>query len=198
MTTLKSPEQAKGLKSRDLLLSLIAMAEGRQELGRTSIQKVAYFASLALNRDLGHKAHFYGPFSEIVEDELEALVLSDLIDEKVTTIGVSSGTGFPVRKYEYSITDEGSTRVKEIAEVHPQDTAQLDNLMELILEHAGGLDQRVLSPAAKVLYIAGQQDRAVRSDEIQLAGADLGWDLDESQVKLVAELLERLGFVKLS
>jgi hypothetical protein len=185
------------IKIRDLVLYLIDRCGERTEFGRTSIQKVTYFAGLLLDQDFGHGAYYYGPFSPEVERSIENLVLSGLVKETVTPLGYSTRSGFGVKRYEYTVDAQGTERVKEIADVHGDDVERVDRLLDLLMAHAGGLDQSVLSPAAKVHYIAQLQGRAVDVNEIKQAGADLGWDLTESQVKRVVVLLEKLGFATL-
>lgn len=199
MTTTFKEGETSVMKTRDLVLLLVSKCQDSPEFGRTSLQKVAYFAGLALDRDLGHQAHYYGPFSSLVESEIDALALSDLLEESVTPLGFSSSSGFGVRKYQYRLTVDGERRVEDIVRVHPEESMVLGDLVDLLRDHAGGLDQSVLSPAAKVLYIAHQnQNRSVSTEEIALAGEDLGWQLDAARVERVARLLERLGFVELS
>ena len=108
------------MKQRDLVLSIIDLCCDRPEFGRTSLQKVAYFVSQGLHQQLGHKAHFYGPFSEDVEDDVEGLLLAGLIDEKATSLGFQSYGGDAAKKYECSMTDAGNERVEALRGAYPK------------------------------------------------------------------------------
>ena len=65
---------------------------------------------------MGHTAHFYGPFSEDVEDDVEGLLLAGLIDERATSLGFQGYGGDAAKRYEYSVTEEkGSSESKRFA-----------------------------------------------------------------------------------
>jgi len=185
-----------GMKSRDIVLFLTSLGQGRPEFGRTSLQKAAYFSSLVLGRDLGHRAHYYGPFSSTVEREMEALVLSSLVEEKVQLLGFANQIGFAAKQYEYKLTPSGEERVRELTGLYPKDADLLSGLVQSLVEHAGKLDQRVLSAAAKVHYIARQEGRPVSVPDVPVSARQLGWDLTDEQVEQVVHLLDKLSFIK--
>ena len=60
---------------------LVIDAAGRTLEGRTAVQKLCYFAGLALDEDLGHSAHYYGPYSREVEVALENESFAGDLDE---------------------------------------------------------------------------------------------------------------------
>ncbi len=184
-----------GMKVRDIVLMVIARSEDRHEFGRTSLQKVVYFIGRALGRDLGHRAHYYGPFASTLEQETETLVLSGFVDEKVYPLGFANAAGFEAKQYRYSLTDSGRERVKLLEDRYPTDAKIIDDVVSTLIAHTGKLDQRVLSPAAKVDFIARQQDKPVSTQDIQSAAEDLGWTLTDAQVTSVVDLLEKLGLV---
>jgi uncharacterized protein YwgA len=186
------------MKQRDLVLSIIDLCCDRPEFGRTSLQKVAYFVSQGLHQQLGHKAHFYGPFSEDVEDDVEGLLLAGLIDEKATSLGFQSYGGDAAKKYEYSMTDAGNERVEALRGAYPEEFQSLATFIERLEQAAGGLDQSVLSPAAKTYFIASREHRPVKTSEIRTFGAQLGWNLQRKQVLQVVAVLKTLGLVKQS
>lgn len=73
---------ARPLTTRDTIL-LITHAAGDQVAGRTVMQKLAYFAGLGLNTGLGHRAHFYGPYSSRVEHAVSNAVIAGQLHETV-------------------------------------------------------------------------------------------------------------------
>jgi uncharacterized protein YwgA len=189
--------QEEGMKGRDIILYIISRCQSRPAFGRTSLQKVAYFVGRAMDRDLGHRAYFYGPFASSVERETQALVLSELVEEKVQALGFANAGGFEAKQYEYRVTESGEERLKKLQDQYPSETEMIDLVIEALVENAGRLDQRLLSAAAKVDYIAKQEGRPVSVHDVQLAAKDLGWRLDEVQVSEVVEMLRKLGFVEL-
>ena len=184
------------MKGRDIILMLIAKGQERAEFGRTSLQKVAYFVGRVLGRDLGHRAHFYGPFASLIERETETLVLSDLVEETVYPLGFANPAGFEAKQYEYKLTDLGRERVERLIAKYPEEAKTIDRVVDALLAHTGRLDQRVLSAAAKVDFIASQQDRSIDVPDVRLAAKDFGWELTDPQVDNVVDLLDKLGLAQ--
>jgi uncharacterized protein YwgA len=184
------------MKARDIVLHVIWRCEGRPEFGRTSLQKVMYFIGRRLNVDLGHRAYFYGPFASTIERETETLVLSKLVEEHVSPLGFIGPGGFPAKRFSYTLTSAGHDRVREVEKKHPDHIRIIDEVLDGLLHEAKGLDQRVLSAAAKVDYIAKQEGRSVSVDDVIAAAKDLGWSIRRTQAQFVVGLLGNLGFVK--
>jgi uncharacterized protein YwgA len=68
-----------GLAVHDAALIALAAADGTIE-GRTTMQKIMYFVSVALGKDFGHRAHYYGPFSRPVESALTVSALTEEVN----------------------------------------------------------------------------------------------------------------------
>lgn len=186
----------KRMKQRDLILSIIGLCWERPEFGRTSLQKVAYFVSQGLHEQLGHRAHYYGPFSEEVEDDVDGLLLTGLIDEKANTLSFQGYGGGPAKRYEYTLTPQGRERLEAIRDAYPDESQALERFIGRLTAAAGGLDQRILSPAAKTHFIASREQRPVKTSEISEFGRQLGWDIRPNQVVQVFEFLKTLGLVQ--
>jgi uncharacterized protein YwgA len=187
-----------GMKARDVVLMIVARGEGHPEFGRTSLQKVAYLTGRALERDLGHRAHYYGPFSSVIETETETLVLSDLVEEKVRSLGFANAAGFDAKQYDYKLTDAGKDRLALIEDRYGPQAEVVNHVVDKLIEFTGGLDQRMLSPAAKVDYIASREERPVTTKDVRRAASDLGWSLSDSQIESVVTLLSGLGLVQVT
>jgi hypothetical protein len=186
-----------GMKDRDIVLYVLGRCAKRAEFGRTSLQKVMYFVGRRLDRDLGHHAHYYGPFSPSVERETASLVLSKLVEERIQELGFWTSGGFPAKQYEYNLTSLGTDRLEDVVARHSGDVKRIDEVVNGFLQEAGGLDQRVLSAAAKVDYIAKEERRPVAVQDVRSAAKDLGWTVSPTQVGEVVGLLSHLGFVEL-
>lgn len=185
------------LKRRDLVLAIIAMCAEREEFGRTALQKTAFFVSECLGAELGHRAHYYGPFSDQVECDVEDLVFAGLVEEQMATLSFAGHGAHQARRYEYRLTEDGRARVNDLEVAYPDDISALRNFIGRLVAAAGGLDQRILSPAAKTYFIAKREGRSISTSEIRQLAKKLGWDLRPPQIKIVAEVLGTLKLAKL-
>ena len=188
--------EGRGMKRRDVLLSIIAAGISRPEFGRTSLQKVAYFVGVHRNAEFQHQAHFYGPFSEVVEADVEALVAAGLIEERVQNLPFVGARGQQGKRFEYRLTDEGEKRLQELKAVHPSESEDIEAFVRRLEQAAGGLDQGILSPAAKTYFIASRESRPLTLPAIEELARGLGWDLQPPQVKKVAKVLQQLNLVQ--
>lgn len=184
------------MKQRDLLLTIIGLCEHRPEFGRTSLQKVAFFVADEQGVDLGYRPHYFGPFSNLVEEEIRTLVLMDMVEEKIQPLGFIDTSGFAGKKYEYHLSASGRDRFAEVQTAHAQEFDEIRGFLSKLESSAGGLDQRVLSPAAKCYFIIKREKRAVTTDEIRENAAQLGWQLDQHQIDHVGQVLEQLHLIQ--
>jgi hypothetical protein len=99
----------------------------------------------------------------MVEADTTALVLAGPIEESMQVLG-SNAQGWPVRRYTYQVTEEGRKALAEVAEESREDVSTVTSWIDQIENFVGSLDQKVLSAAAKVLYIAREENRAVQID----------------------------------
>jgi len=187
---------ASNMKQRDLLLLVIQECGERPEFGRTSLQKVAFFAAEALSRDFHHKAHLYGPYSEDVEDDVDALVESGLIEERTESLAFTGRGGYPGRRYSYSLTDDGRERTEALANAYPEDLAGLRKTVAQLIGAAGSLDQGILSATAKTYYLAKRKDEPLSVRQIQALAAERGWQISREQISQVAVVLQSLGLAR--
>jgi uncharacterized protein YwgA len=184
------------MKQRDLLLLIIVECAESPEFGRTSLQKVAYFVGEGLHKEFNHRPHFYGPFSDYVEDEVLALVASGLVEETTESLAFVSGSGFAARRYRYSVAEGGLARIKELKAAYPEETVEITTFLTKLSQAAGGFDQGVLSSAAKTYYLAKREGVPLSFPQIQSLGKELGWELTRAQVSRVVGTLKALGFVE--
>jgi uncharacterized protein YwgA len=189
-------ENRSNIKQRDVILAIVGAVGGREDFGRTSLQKVSYLTSLMLNLDLGHRAYYYGPYSTTVESDSEALALAGLIEENSVTMGISA-KGYPVVKYTYTLSEEGRARLRRVELAHPEQFRAITSFVSRIEETVGSFDQNTLSAVAKSFYIAKEQDRPVTADEIQEFAKELGWTLKPRKIEEVTHMLADLGLVQI-
>lgn len=183
------------MKRRDLVLCIVASGAGDRDLGRTTLQKIAYLYGVTHGVDLGHCPYYYGPFSAAVERDVEALALAGLITEDARSLGFLNVAGRPATAYQYTVTEEGERRLESVAEAHPHEVDQVRRFVALLLDTFGTLNQNDLSIAAKTLYIAREQGEAVTFDQVQDLAAQYGWALDTAQIERVVKMLSDLRLV---
>ena len=181
------------LSIRDIVLVIIDAAGGLLR-GRTAVQKLAYFVGLALNEDLGHHAHYFGPYSRSVESALINESFAGDIDESVERFQAWSGPD--IRQYTYKLTEQGATTVGELREENPELCQRIDNVVNRLGELVPDLPQHPLSLAAKVDFIVGRQGNTVTVGEIPGLAREHGWQVSSRDVEQAAEILEGLGRVQ--
>lgn len=176
------------MKQRDFVLTIISLCTGKPGFGRTSLQKVTYLSSLATGQHLDFRPHFYGPFSQTVEQEVEALVLSELVEEKSKVI-----SPLPRRagaKYEYSLTSLGEDRIQGIQKEFEEEVSQLASFIGTVDDVAGSLEQGILAPASKVIFIEKQEGRKLSEEEIVGIAKNLGWTIESDQLQRVEKVVK--------
>jgi uncharacterized protein YwgA len=183
----------KGLTPRDAALLALDSAGGTVE-GRTTMQKLLYFVAVALDDDLGHRAHYYGPYSRLIEDALLQTAIGDEVDETLERLP-SYTSGPDVRKYTYELTDIGSGTVRELQAKFAKDASTINETVAAVREAVPDLDQQTLSMAAKIHFIVSNQERATPLAQIPPLAKQLGWRISDLQVQRSVELLQRLDLL---
>ena len=91
----------------------------REEISKAepSYKKRAFFVTELIGKDFGLKfdAHYYGPYSATVEGTITQLKNLGFLQESSTGFGVLSD-GFEVRRYDYSLTEDGKYLLKTLLE----------------------------------------------------------------------------------
>jgi uncharacterized protein YwgA len=185
---------AKPLTTRDTVL-LISEAVGDEVGGRTLMQKLAYFSGLELDRNLGHRPHYYGPYSSKVEDALNNAVIAGELHETVERIPDWSG-GPDLRKYTYTLEDKGRERAQRVIDEHPEEWSRIRASVTKIKEVLPDLDQKMLSSAAKTYIIIAETEEGVSEKEIPQLAKRLGWGLTPAQVKHTVEILHKFDLLE--
>lgn len=184
---------ARTLTTRDMIL-LITHAAGDRVGGRTIMQKLAYFTSLGLNTGLGHRPHYFGPYSSKVEDAVVNAVIAGELHETVERLTDWRG-GPDVLKYTYDLTTSGKARVDRLIEHSSADWDRVRDSVQAIQAVLPGLDQKTLSAAAKTYLIITESDEGVDEADVPVLAKRLGWELDAAQVRDTVALLDRLDLL---
>ena len=181
------------LTTRDTVLLIIHAADD-QVAGRTVLQKLAYFSGLGLGTGLGHRPHYYGPYSTKVEEALNNAVIAGEVHETAERMRDWSGNA-DLFKYTYDLQPPGKARVDELIEHHPEEWDSVRDAVHGVKKVLPTLDQKTLSSAAKTYLIISESEHGVDETDIPKMARGLGWRLSKTQVKTTVELLEQLDLV---
>ena len=166
--------------------------------GKTLLQKRLYFMGVFLGRKFGHRPHFYGPYSPLVESNLGLLREYGLIEQKVIPLGVNAGE--VIERHDLVITNEGKQFAGEIRQSNRALAEQVRLAIEKI-EHAGEIDSATLAVAAKIHFIVNDSESvegAFTFEYIQTTASQLGWEVDAETALRAAKFLQELGLVKVN
>ena len=178
----------------DAILATIQGAEeeeGRKRIsGRTLLQKKLYFLSVLNQEAFGYRPHYYGPYSQLVADNVGALCQAGFLKEEVETFPESIGGFGEVKRYSCSSTEDTDALIDDRRE---QVEPYVKNVKMINSDQITD-DVTLLSVAAKVHFIVSGQGRATRQEIMDLAKR-LGGEISEKQVRQVVGYLERLELV---
>ena len=180
------------LTVREAVLTVIAAAGGALE-GRTAVQKLCYFAGLALDEDLGHRAHYYGPYSREVEVALSNEAFAGDLEESMRSFS-NAYTGKEGRAYKYALTPQGDEVVAGIRDTKAPAAERVERIVGQLGKLVPGFQQHPLSLAAKVDLILRQQG-ALRATEIPAVAKRLGWEVSDPEVAQAVTILVGLNRV---
>ena len=184
----------KDLEPHELVLLILDHAGGSLS-GKTLLQKRAYFLSELSDLNLDYRAHYYGPYSPALEGGLGRAKALGFVDERTLGFGVPNRVGLEMRRYDYSLTDDGKEVVGLLKQQYSRETQQLQSILGRISE-AGDGDYMSLSVAAKIHHILKRQGVAMTVEEIQKAARDLGWQIGEDSTSGAISFLQELGLLK--
>lgn len=137
------------------LLCLAIEHGANNEVGRTKLQKMIYFASRHLGWQIGNfKLHYYGPYSRSLANTLQN-TKGILVDE----------TGSDGGPYKYALTDSGKTLLQEFPDyVHNE--ALLCNTRQMFLALSSWTKDE-LELSATLDFVQRNTPKIERSDLIK-------------------------------
>ncbi len=173
---------------KDVLISVLDTADG-QVNGRTALQKLCYFVSVEIGKDLGYIAHYYGPYSPSVAFTAKELSGLDFIDER----GIITSNDRLV--YSYRLTHDGQSLANEIRRRSRKLYEHVNKVVDICTKVTGN-NADILSWAAKVHYILIQKRGKVTYKEVMTVGKSFGWKLSKQEIDSGVQLLKALSLVK--
>lgn len=163
--------------------------------GKTVLQKRLYFMDVFMEMELGHRPHFYGPYSPLIESNLGLLREYGLVEQKVVPLGV--GAGGIVERHDLVITEEGNQFANQVRQFDPELAEQVQLAIEKI-ERAGEINPATLAVAAKIHFIVNNTESAEGAftfEDIKKTALKLGWEVDTQTASRAANFLQDLGLV---
>lgn len=157
--------------------------------GRTAVQKLGYFASVMLKKNLSYGPDFYGPFSAVMAANLQNLVETDFVTEKGTV------TANYRKMYSYALNDEARNLAKITKKKYSKESKIIQNVVKKC-DKIANCDYNVLSWAAKVHFVLQKSDKAMTYEEAITASSSFGWKLNKEQVSSGVRLLQDLKLIK--
>jgi uncharacterized protein YwgA len=180
------------MNTSQFVLSLIHASGGVR--GRTLLQKRGYFVSLltGLASELGYQAHYYGPYSAVLDGTLTQMKNLGFVEEGTTGFGIVSG-GFEMRRYDYSLTEDGDRVLQPF--LGTKEYALVADAVRKIHD-AGDPDYMELSIAAKAYFILRKQNKGMTSAEMLKEAEKFNWNIPEQSLGRAATFLSTLGLTK--
>lgn len=164
------------------------LSSGRIE-GRTTVQKLAYFASLKVGLKLGYVPHYYGPYSSRIAGALGNLSSLGFVKED------ARWTQREHRIFGYSLTDDGKVVLDKVEHTYPREFKRIEKVVSDCIRIAGNNAER-LALAAKVHYIVKKAGKPISYSSVRTIAGTLGWNLSKEDIGSSAKLLQALSLVK--
>ena len=168
-----------------LLLILYASSDCQRVSGRTTIQKIGYFACGSLNLENDYVAHYYGPYSPTMAYTLKRMVSLHLVKEE------SVVTNNDHLMFEYSLTPSGIEYAEKVSSENRNALHIVNKIVEKVAELEGDKIERI-SKAAKVHFLTQDSKDTLQPSEIIQKAKKLGWSIDQSDVKESLELMKEI------
>jgi len=184
------------LKPRSIILLAIDAFGGKVD-GKTLLQKRLYFTEIVLHENLGFEfdAHYYGPYSAVINSELSTLKLQGQLREDASSYGYSDQSDFEMRRYCYELTPDGRAAVEWLRQNYQPDCQRITAAAKRVVD-AGNLDYMELSFAAKSHWILRQVKKALSDADIASEAERFGWKVKPEQVHRGVEFLHKVGLAR--
>ena len=181
--------------AKDIILMLLEIENGKIS-GKTLLQKQIYFISVFLDYKYGYSPHYYGPFSQEIDNGIEANKGLGFIEEKTLGFGSINKFGTEIRRFDYILTDDGKEVVGNIKNKTKIEYRKLKSLIEKsLLVHKEFFDSHLLSIAAKTYFILFEKEIEMTPKQIKKTANQLGWTISEKSLNNSINFLEKIDLV---
>lgn len=178
-----------------LILILLYNKEDYTVKGRTLLQKLIYFISDILKTESRYKAHYFGPYSPYVENELGDLMGMGFVEVNVTSRGVDFTRGFEVKRFDYRLTDGGERLANAYAKENPDVNEKIKDFLNK-LKNAGDPDYIKLSVAAKTHFILNREKKPLTKEDITSIAKEFDWKIRKNDIDDAVKILHTLDYIK--
>ncbi len=183
------------METNDFILCVIDAWDG-VIIGRTLLQKRCYFVALLCGdeEELGFRAHYYGPYSSLVDGALSQLVAAGFVDESRVGFGAADSSGFEIRRHDYKLTADGREMVQELQISGDEELPKLYDAVNR-LKQASNLNYVELSIAAKAFFIIRHRKGSATREEIRREAEGFGWNIEATALERAIGFLEEISLV---
>jgi hypothetical protein len=168
---------------------------GERPNGKTYLQKMCFFVGQVLGLDLGYRAHYYGPYSDLVSAEIAFLNANGYVFESRKHSGMADARGWEVTRFDYQLSDRGSEGVSWLNSRYPVEGQRVRDAVRRVLT-AGDLGYVGLSFAAKTYWILKHEGQAMTFDRVGEKAKQFRWSVEVDDVRKAADFLEHLSLVR--
>ncbi len=176
------------------VLALFDASVGRIQ-GRTLIQKKAYFVSLlsVVDPGLDFNAHYYGPYSAVVDSTVAQLKNLGFLGEGCMGYGVSSD-GFELQRYDYTLTADGQKLLAALR-ASPEYRSVASAVSKI--KKAGDPGYVELSIAAKTYFILDKRGKPMSPSEIRReAEKSFNWTIQPGSLERAVKFLQQVDLTE--
>ena len=182
------------MTAENLILLILAQASGRLS-GKTLLQKRAYFVSEILDFRLGFRPHYYGPYSDIIDNGIAQCKALGFIQEQTQGFGIVNN-GFEVMRYDYSLTGDGEKVVEFLKKENSEECTSVFDCLATLAKAGDSSDYMMLSFAAKTFLILKQTNAPMKSEEIRNAAERLNWNISPESLQKAVDFLKHIGLIE--
>lgn len=172
---------------------VLAVVEKAQEVpGRTSLQKLVYFANEVANLGIPFQPHYFGPFSVEVAASVDNLVAARMLSDDVETgIFVRRGRSRQFTRHTYTLTPDGSRYLAWVRSKGLLDDQSFSETLDRLKKHTR-LQPDPLSKLAKVDFILKElKDDTSTPRSISYVAKQHDWAISPLEARrFLAELRE--------
>mgnify|MGYP001596263337 CR=1 FL=1 len=186
--------EGKSLDLRYLVLALVGYSEEQKLMGRTLLQKRAYFINKFLKLGVPFEPYYYGPYSEKLASATDSLVAEGFLEETSESFPFSSVDIFEHHRYTYTLTPAG----REILDIIEKENPVFSRIKGTSrqVEEKAGCDYQCLSIAAKVFHLLENEQREMLVSEICEAAKSLRWQISKEQIDSAAKFLIDMNLIR--
>jgi len=158
------------------------------ELFRTKIQKMIYFASQKELMDNSFDRGYYGPYSSEIANNLQTMVEGRYLEERCHYF-VNGYIG-----YSYNLTQDGRELIPVLRENNPREFLILKDIVKVCRNK----NSDELSKAAKIHFIVKKSGSKMTDDDIIRSAKDFKWNISKEDLDSAIELLLDLDLIKVN